>query len=161
MIFTIGYEKASLEDLIETLRMSGVRHLMDVRELPASRRKGFSKNALREVLERAGIQYSHAKQLGDPKAGRDAARSGNMNLFRQIFEAHMSLPETQVALAKAAEEVTTNPTALMCYERRPQDCHRTIVAERLSELSSLPIQHLGVVEDAAKRTKNAGVKEAA
>jgi len=144
MIFTIGYEKATLEDFIETLKMGGIKGLMDVRELPASRRKGFSKNALREALANAGIQYSHVKQLGDPKAGRIAARSGDMKLFRQIFEAHMSLPESVSALDRAAKEVTASPTALMCYERNPRDCHRSIVADRLSELCSLSVRHLGV-----------------
>jgi uncharacterized protein (DUF488 family) len=161
MIFTIGYEKATVEDLIATLRMCGVRQVMDVREMPQSRRKGFSKNVLRDALEREGIGYTHIKQLGDPKDGREAARSGDFERFRTIFSQHIARPETQEALRLASDEVRAAPTALLCFERNPQHCHRTIVAKELSRLCSLSVQHLGVIEDAAARELGGAAKEAA
>ena len=80
--YTIGYEGADLFDFLATLKHAEVSLLVDIRELPASRRKGFSKNALQENLESVGIQYIHLRDLGDPKEGRLAARTGNFKDFR-------------------------------------------------------------------------------
>jgi uncharacterized protein (DUF488 family) len=150
-IFTIGYEGASPADFIDTLCLSGVKHLMDVREIAQSRRRGFSKNALSSALTEAGIGYSHWRQLGDPKPGRDAARAGRMDDFRAIFAAHLELPETAVALREAANVVRSEITVLMCFERDPKSCHRSLVAKRLSDLCSLSVRHLGVIENAGGR----------
>ncbi len=143
-VFSIGYECAALSDFVATLKEAGVEHLLDVRELAQSRRPGFSKKALSEALASAGIGYSHCKQLGDPKHGREAARRGDMELFRQIFDAHLDLPASQRALKEASELVTSKPTALMCYERDNRQCHRSRVADRLLSLGAARIQHLGV-----------------
>lgn len=150
-ILTIGYEGASPADLIATLKLAGVRHLMDVRELAQSRRPGFSKKALATALDEAGIKYSHYRQLGDPKEGREAARAGRMEQFRAIFGAHLELPETVAALDEAALVVSATSTALLCFERDPKHCHRALVAKRLSELCSLSVRHLGVVENAGRQ----------
>lgn len=151
-VFTIGYEGATLADFIRTLGEAGVRHVLDVRELPQSRRPGFSKRSLSAALADAGIDYSHSKQLGDPKHGREAARRGDMEEFRLIFEAHLDLPASKSALMDAAETVMQSPTVLMCYERNPKDCHRSLVAQRLLGLRSLQIQHLGVQSHVVRRT---------
>lgn len=150
-MMTIGYEGASLEDFIATLRIAGVKRLVDIRELPQSRRPGFSKNALAQALEASGIEYSHLKALGDPKHGRDAARAGRMDEFRQIYNAHIERPEGVAALKIAADMAKQDHCALLCYERNPQDCHRSIVAHRLSGLYAFEIKHLGVQGGAAKQ----------
>jgi len=82
MIATIGYEKASIEDFISTLLASDIEILIDVRDRAQSRRPGFSKTALAAAVRRVGIDYIHLKALGDPKDGRDAARSGEIEKFR-------------------------------------------------------------------------------
>lgn len=151
--FTIGYEGASLRDFINTLAEAGVEHVLDVRELPQSRRPGFSKRALSEALEAASIGYSHCKQLGDPKHGREAARRGDMDDFRMIFEAHLDLAASKNALVQAVNTVTRAPTALLCYERNPKDCHRSLVAKRLLALGSLHVQHLGVKTHVDRRAR--------
>jgi uncharacterized protein (DUF488 family) len=73
ILLTVGYEGASLEDLIATLQGSDVQRLLDVRAVAQSRRRGFSKNALTEALAKGGISYTHLRQLGDPKEGREAS----------------------------------------------------------------------------------------
>lgn len=151
-LFTIGYEGADLSDFIATLRISGVRHLLDVRALAQSRRRGFSKTALSNALFDAGIHYTHLKQLGDPKPGRDAARQGKMDEFRKIFGAHLELAETKDALIEASELCEQQPTVLLCFERDPQHCHRTLVAKQLAALCSLSVRHLGVVRNAGEHS---------
>lgn len=84
------------------------------------------------------------KQLGDPKPGREAARRGDMESFRAIFGAHMDLEASKVAVGEAAVQVQNETVALMCYERAPKDCHRSIVADRICEIVSAEIVHLGV-----------------
>lgn len=145
-IYTIGYEGARLEDLIATLHSQGVARVLDVREIAQSRRPGFSKRALSEALAASGIGYTHDKRLGDPKNGREAARAGRLDLFQQIFERHLEQPSTLEALSSAAETVSAEPTALLCFERNPKTCHRTLVAQHLAVVCSLSVRHLGVVE---------------
>jgi len=150
-LFTIGYEGASIEDFVASLALAGVQQVLDVREIAQSRRRGFSKNGLAEALRASGIDYSHSRQLGDPKPGREAARRGDLDQFKRIFAAHLALPETREALSDAAELVQRAPTALLCFERNPQHCHRTLVAEQLAGVCSLSVRHLGVVENAGQR----------
>jgi uncharacterized protein (DUF488 family) len=144
LLYTIGYEGASLPDFVGTLTAAGVSRLVDVRQLPQSRRPGFSKNALKLALEHQGITYEHRKQLGDPKPGRDAARSGNLPLFRSIFTEHMCLPASQDELKSLAATAATETCVLLCYERNPQECHRKLLCDGLEALGSFKIQHLGV-----------------
>lgn len=141
---TIGYEGATLADFILTLKISGVRRVIDVREIAQSRRAGFSKNVLRVALSEAGIDYHHIRQLGDPKQGREAARAGNFELFRRIFNDHMEQPASRVALKEAVGLVEESASALMCFERDPRHCHRAIVAERIAAVKSLRVVNLGV-----------------
>lgn len=150
-VFTIGYEGATLEDFVATLQHSSVERVLDVREVAQSRRRGFSKNALAAALADVGIGYTHLRQLGDPKAGREAARRGDIEEFQSIFEGHLELPETKEALLTAADICQTEATVLLCFERNPQLCHRTLVAKRLTDLCSLSVRHLGVVHNAAER----------
>lgn len=152
-LFTIGYEGASLDDFLATLQAGGITHVMDVREFPQSRRAGFSKNVLAAALAEKGIGYSHWKQLGDPKPGREAARQGRVEEFRAIFKAHLALPESQASLAEASEEVTRQPTVLLCFERNHEACHRNLVAQQLRALYSLSVQHLRVENGANLRRR--------
>ena len=148
---TIGYEGASLEDFLATLLLAEVKRVIDIRELPQSRRRGFSKNILARALEVHGIAYSHIRALGDPKHGREAARAGRFDEFRQIFYAHIDRPEARDALALAATLAGEARSALLCYERNPKHCHRSIVADRLNVLYTFQVNHLGVVNGEAKR----------
>ena len=143
-IWTIGYEGATLGDFIATLVQAGVRRIVDVREIAQSRRPGFSKTALRNALAEADIDYHHVRQLGDPKHGREAARAGDMNLFREIFTAHLDLSASREAIVEAISLAQERPSSLLCYERDPKDCHRTIVAEKMAANDTFQIINLGV-----------------
>ncbi len=132
-LFTIGYEGKTVDELLAALRHARVTLLIDVRAVAASRRPGFSKTALSGALADAGIAYLHLRPLGTPKAGREAARKGRIAEMRAIFEQQLETPEAEVAMARALEEATQRPTALLCFEADARGCHRSIVAERLLE----------------------------
>lgn len=143
-IYTIGYEGASLGDFLDTLIDAKIDRVVDIRDVPASRRAGFSKNALREALAEQGIEYTHLKPLGDPKEGREAMRRGDIRAFQEIFGAHIQSEPAQDALRIAAELANEESIVLLCFERDPKHCHRTVVATLMCELASFETKHIGV-----------------
>lgn len=130
-IWTIGYEHVGLGDFIAELRKAKVELIVDVRELPNSRRAGFSKNILANGLSEAGIGYRHMKALGTPKAGRDASKRGDIETMRAIIAQKLETPEAQLALQEAADLAGGQRICLMCLEHDWRRCHRADVAERL------------------------------
>lgn len=143
-VFNIGYEASDLGDFLATLLASEVETLIDVRELPLSRRKGFSKNQLREALTEVGIEYIHLSGLGDPKPGRVAAKEGRFSDFVQIFKKHMNTEKFKDDFESAAEIVRNSRVCLMCYERDHLSCHRKIVGDALEGILGVEQRPLGV-----------------
>ena len=136
---TVGYESATLDDVIERLRKAGVQLVIDVRAVAASRRAGFSKTILGASLDAAGIGYRHLRGLGTPKSGRDAARRGRTAEMRAIFEAHLEEPQAVLELAEACDLAARRPSALLCYEADASRCHRAIVADRIAQRIGCPV----------------------
>lgn len=148
-LYTLGYESAAIEDFIATVKSAGIERIIDVREYPLSRRKGFSKNVLRELLKANNVEYVHLKGLGDPKEGRDAARAGDHEKFLQIFTSHMETALAVADLKTAIDFATSKVSCLLCYERNPAECHRTIVAKAMAADTGQAIQSLGVQKNIA------------
>ena len=147
---TIGYERANLENFIDALKAASVQIIIDVRDLPISRRKGFSKSALRDRLEEDGIQYVHLRGLGTPKPGRDAARSGNYERFEEIFISHLESEDAKNDFLVAIDQIKSHIACLLCYERNHRQCHRSIIADRLTAATGWTVEHLAVPENNSK-----------
>jgi uncharacterized protein (DUF488 family) len=128
-LLTIGYEGCTIANVVDCLKASGVTLLIDVRAVPRSRKPGFSKRQLAAGLDEAGIAYVHLQDLGTPKAGRDAVRGGHPERMYVIFDEHMTSDRAQAALAQAIALARRARTCLLCFERDPACCHRSIVAE--------------------------------
>lgn len=126
-IFTIGYEATTVPEFIAALTGAGVERVIDVRALPLSRRPGFSKSPLRVALEEAGIEYVHLKALGTPSEGRTAARAGRHADLERIYAGQLELPEAMAQSAQMLELAREKPSALLCMERDPAHCHRTLL----------------------------------
>jgi uncharacterized protein (DUF488 family) len=126
-IFTIGYEATTMGDFIAALKGARVERVIDVRALPLSRRPGFSKTPLRGALDEAGIDYVHLRALGTPAAGREAARKGRHAELERIYSGQLELPEAIAEAARMLELAREKPTALLCYEREPSGCHRSLL----------------------------------
>ena len=131
-IFTIGYEATTMAEFIAALTGAGVQRVIDVRALPLSRRSGFSKSPLRAALEEVGIQYVHLKALGTPAEGRAAARAGRHDDLERIYAGQLELPEAIVQGAQMLELAAEKPSALLCFEREPAHCHRTLLLEAVA-----------------------------
>jgi uncharacterized protein (DUF488 family) len=139
---TIGYEAATLPDVIDRLHAAGVDIVVDVRAVAASRRAGFSKTILRNSLQDARIAYEHLRDLGTPKAGREAARKGRIAEMEAIFADHMATPEAQDALARAIAIARDQHAALLCYEACAAGCHRRIVAGLIQQATNCEVRDL-------------------
>jgi uncharacterized protein (DUF488 family) len=126
-IFTIGYEGTTVPEFVSALKGAGVERVIDVRALPLSRRPGFSKTPLRGALEEAGSEYVHLKALGTPSEGRTAARAGRHSDMDRIYAGQLELPEAMAQSAQMLELAREKPSALLCMEREPAHCHRTLL----------------------------------
>lgn len=124
---SIGYERRTLEELISLLQENDVEVLVDVRLTPLSRKPGLSKSALAEALQRAGIEYRHERELGNPKENRDAFRRG-LKSARRRYSQHLLNGASTVYQEVIALAYTTRP-ALLCVEREHAECHRASILE--------------------------------
>jgi len=141
-LFTIGYEHHTPETLVTALRDAGVERLVDVRELPLSRRRGFSKTALAETLQEAEIAYVHKRALGNPKPYRDLYRSGRRREGERRYRAHL-VTGSHTALVELSEGLTDATTCLLCVETAHEACHRAVIVEALAQrFDDLQVVHL-------------------
>lgn len=140
-MFTFGYEGLAIDDFIQRLSDARIQLILDVRELPLSRKKGFSKTAFREKLAQAGIGYQHLPILGCPKPIRDQYRAdGNWVAYTRSFLTYLTTVQSEVrSLALHARE---QRACLICYEADYQACHRTYVARAARQLGGPAVQHL-------------------
>ena len=131
-IFTIGYESVTVGEFLAALKSAGVERVIDVRALPLSRRPGFSKTPLKAALAEAGIEYIHLKALGTPAEGRSAARAGRHADMARIYAGQLELPEAMAQSAQMLDLAAEKPSALLCMEREPGHCHRTLLLEAVA-----------------------------
>lgn len=144
ILYTIGYEGADIGGFLRTLDACGIQQLLDVRDVPVSRKPGFSKSALETKLRDRGIDYAHLKALGDPKPGREAMRRGDYPAFLEIYTEHLASDAAQKALGAAVAIAGERVSVLLCFERIPKECHRMIVAAEMAELGDFEIRNIGV-----------------
>lgn len=166
MLATIGYEGAKLEDFVGTLQVAGVQVVVDIRDRAQSRRPGFSKTALSDRLARAGMAYVHFRELGDPKEGREAARSGEYLKFQRIYAQVLKGKPARDALEAIVTLVAQQSICLLCYERDHRQCHRKMVADEIESVVGFKSRHLGVqniepIGERAGRVRHLGESAAA
>ncbi len=137
-LYTIGYQGLDIQTFITALQAAGIQLLADVRAVARSRKPGFAKTALARHLAEAGIAYQDFAALGTPQAGRAAAKHHDRAAFAAIYEAHLQTPAAQAALADLAKAAQAQVTCLLCFERDPTVCHRTMIAQRLEQSDLRP-----------------------
>jgi uncharacterized protein (DUF488 family) len=142
-LFTIGYEQTPAKAVLDELEQAGVRLLVDVRAVAASRRPGFSKNQLKAGLDERGISYLHLRGLGTPKDGRIAARSGQFDALHKIYTKHLKTPQAREELDELSALVQkSGPVCILCYERDHLHCHRRWIAEIIEERDGVKVENL-------------------
>ncbi len=133
-LFTIGYEKRDTDEFFEVLSDNRIAVLADIRAVPYSRRKEFSKKQLPAKLAVAGIEYIHLIDLGGPKELRDKVRADDD--YDYFFDKYREYLEEQAEALKTLLDLAKRETVcLLCYERDVNRCHRRAVAAELSKMA--------------------------
>ena len=132
-LYTIGYEGLDIEQFIQKLKDARINYILDVREIPLSRKKGFSKNILAEELRKEGINYSHFKVLGSPKYIRDELKeTQDYDKFFKSYKKYLSTQKETLEIVNVAIEANINMKfCLLCFEKDYKTCHRSALAEEL------------------------------
>jgi len=140
-LFTFGYEGCTIDGFIARLKKTGVTVVIDVRELPLSRKKGFSKTAFAAALKNAGIVYRHLSTFGCPKPIRNQYKiDGNWKRYKKAFESYLKTQST--ALVDFAKFSRTTKACLVCFEADFNFCHRSLVARAVADAGGACVIHL-------------------
>lgn len=129
-ILTVGYEGLCREEFLLLLRQNKVDLVADVRDLPLSRKRGFSKTPLAQSLLSLGIGYRHFRELGAPKELRVHLRTTGdwqkyERSYKELLESRFPVLDELGLLA------LTQRVCLLCFEKDPFTCHRRLIAEAL------------------------------
>ncbi|OXI92198.1 hypothetical protein CFB50_00020 [Burkholderia sp. AU33423] len=144
-VFTIGYEGLDIDAFMSLLAEHGIDTVVDIRELPLSRKPGFSKKALASALNLSGLEYVHMVDLGCPKKVRDRYREdGNWKRYTEGFLKHLETKET--AISDLSDLASTSNCALLCYEADFNFCHRSIVANAVRDYCGADVEHINAAD---------------
>ncbi len=133
-LFTVGHSTRSLDEFLELLKREGVRHLVDVRAFPASRRyPHFSRENLGPSLAASGLGYTHFPELGGRRKPRPDSR--NVQWRNEGFRAYadyMATSEFAAAIDRLLVLAEQETSAVMCAEAVPWRCHRNLIADAVA-----------------------------
>ena len=133
-IYTVGYEKRDGRELMALLGEQGIKALADVRERPMSRKPDFRARALRTFCETHCIEYQSWPVLGSTLEQRQQLQtSGDFEAFAREFRAYAKR-NMQAHLGRLGQVVRQKPTALLCYERSHEECHRSVLADLVADM---------------------------
>ncbi len=140
-IYTLGYEGRSVDGFFDILLQNGVRKIVDVRANPVSRKYGFAGSTLSRIAGKLRIGYLHLPELGI--SSRDRKGLDTTVSRRDLLDDYedRTLPNRLDAKKAAMAAIQSEPSALVCMEENPKDCHRGRLAKALSSESGLPVIH--------------------
>lgn len=138
-MYTIGHSNHPLERFIELLAAHGITAVADVRSRPFSRRHPqFNKDALATELQARGIAYIFTgSELG--------ARPDDSSCYldgRVSYERVANSGRFRTGIDRVLDLAGKHRLALMCAEREPLDCHRTILVSRALDARGAAIKHI-------------------
>ena len=143
-IYTIGYEGINQKSFMAWLKLHKIDAIADIGQRPLSRKKGFSKNGLRESLSENDIEYLGYPSLGVPKEMRDELKiNGNYSAFFKKYEESLTSKKQEInelySIIKTGKRI-----ALLCFEHDHNKCHRMVLAEKIKNLSAngFKVHHL-------------------
>jgi uncharacterized protein (DUF488 family) len=143
-IFTIGYEGFDQQQFLVWLKKHNINIVADVRNLPLSRKKGFSKTALSTLLEKNNIDYINYRDLGAPKELRSFLSEtkdypGFFKKYKKVIADNTNDIDHILNKVNKGKKVV-----LLCYEKNPEECHRSAVANEIKKRdgNGLKIKHL-------------------
>jgi uncharacterized protein (DUF488 family) len=155
-ISTVGVYGATLERFLAALDAAGVRQVLDVRQRSGVRGPEYAwanSQRLQAALAGAGIEYRHEKQLAPTTElrqlqYREDDRLGVGKRSRDVLAAEYAERYTREILGQVdlgplvAALPAVGIAALLCVERDPEACHRSLVADRLAAEFGFAVTHL-------------------
>jgi uncharacterized protein (DUF488 family) len=150
VVYTIGHSTHPPERFTGYLKQHGITALCDVRSTPYSRMNPqFNRETLKELLNRSGIAYVLlGKELGGRSEDRSCYVGGKVQ-----YESVARTDLFRRGLDRVGEGRNTFRIALMCAERDPLECHRTILVARHLDARGVAVEHIlanGSVESHAQ-----------
>ena len=144
LFFTIGYEQTEPSNFLKLLRDHQINLVVDVRQMPLSRKKGFSKNQLCALLGEEGIDYQHIQTLGAPKLLRNRLRE-NGSWYEYVKGYEKVLAQRREDVLTLIEHAKERRICLLCFERKAEECHRSLIAREMEKRgngSNLRVEHI-------------------
>ena len=150
-LFTIGHTNHTHEVFVGLLKQHGINYVLDVRSTPYSRYTDqFNKEIISQVLEDSGIIYRYmGKYFGARQEDRTLYTSEGYLDFEKTRESDQF--KSGLHNVKKGLDAGNN-IALMCTEKDPFDCHRTIMVSRGFELEGIEVQH--ILEDGSLESQD-------
>lgn len=140
-IFTVGYEGRTKEDFLSLLTEKKISAVLDIRHRPSSRKKDFSKTPLKNALAERGIDYVHLPEFGVPPDIREQYRQEkDIGVLRRFLG--KSLRQHGDLLIQILDSHSDGNICLLCLEKDPSCCHRSIIADYLAERHGFEVNHL-------------------
>lgn len=133
-VILTGYENDDIDSFVNKLQKHKVTFLVDVRELPISRKKYFSKSGLASKTEVKRIEYVHYRALGSPRDIRHKLRNKEMSYADFFINYRRHILENKEALFEIADMLKEKDVCLMCYEESTELCHRSILVDELQKI---------------------------
>lgn len=139
--YTPGYQGHTLPTMMRLLLANNVSLLVDVRQNPISRKRGFSRASLERSVPEFGIAYLHCPQLGTPPMiRRTYTKTGNIKRALGQYEKHLRM-QTKY-LQSFFRTVRSQRFCLLCLESDHNSCHRGVIAQVLTEMTGCRPIHL-------------------
>jgi uncharacterized protein (DUF488 family) len=141
-IYTLGYERKSIDRFFYSVIQAGVAAIIDVRANPISRKYGFAKSTFSTIASKLGIGYQHVPELGIPS--KDRRGLGTLDSYTKLFADYENRIASQPrgAVMRTLRAMESEPSALVCMEEDHNFCHRGRLARTLAEESGLAVVHL-------------------
>jgi len=158
-VFTIGYEGINIETFMFLLIENDIKTIVDIRELPLSRKQGFSKKVLSRILNLFDREYIHMANLGCPKDVREIYKKDHdWKRYTDGFQKHLKTQEQ--AIFELSDLVNSSNCALLCYEADFNFCHRSMVADAVHNYCGADVKHIKL-ESGTLKTRNLAVSQQA
>ena len=141
-VYTVGYERASVDAFFDRLLRAGIRGIADVRANPVSRKYGFARTSLSGISAKLGLAYRHFPQLGIPSHKRSGL--SGFSTYQRLLDRYEKelLPKQGAGVIELSDVVQAEPTALLCFEADVRCCHRSRLAEAVARETGLKVEHL-------------------
>lgn len=141
-VYTAGYQEKTVDAFFDGLLNAGIRMVIDVRANPVSRKYGFARRSMSGIADKLGLEYRHLPKLGIPSEQR--AELSNFASYQRLLDAYEQriLSGQRQDISNLGQLTMQRPSALVCMEKDVRCCHRSRLADAVSQANGLPVVHL-------------------